>query len=479
MKNKKDENINKKSLKAAIMYIFNNFLIKGISVITVPIFSRMLSTEEYGTISNFQSWSSILTIIISLDLYSSIQRAKLDYEEKLDEYLSSILGLSSIVIIIIAILSNLFSEFVTNILSMNTFMINYLYLYIFFDCALMFYQTKCRVTLRYKTATAISIITSILSVCCSFLFMAIMKDLAFARILGITIPTLIIAIFLYIKTFILGKKFINKEYWKYGLALSIPLIPHHLSGNILSHCDKIIITKFCNYEKTALYSMAYNITSLLSLLWSSFNGAWTPWFFEKMKKEMYNEINKVSKYYFLIFWLISIMILAISPEIMKIMAPNAYYESIYVIPPVVIGIIFQFVYSLYVNVEFYYKKNKYIPIGTIASAIINTVLNIVLIPKYGYISASYTTLIGYVSLLIFHYFMSKKICGNITFFNSKYLLIMLIISILLGGMYLELYSKGWYYRYIVSAIILVVIIFKEKDNIIKSIKSIKNRSKQI
>ena len=467
--------LNKKALKAAITYIINNFFTKALSVITVPLFSRILSTEEYGMVSNFQSWSSILVVILSLDLYSSIQRAKFDYENNLNEYLSSILTLSTIVVAIVGILSNVFSDFVTNILSMNTFMMNYMYIYILLNCAFEFYQTKSRVELKYKNVTLISISKSILSVIISLILVSIMQDKMLARILGITLPIMIVSILLFIRILLNGKKTIDYNNWKYGLKLSVPLIPHHLSGNILSQCDRIIITKMTNYTENAMYTMSYSIANLVSIIWTSFNGAWTPWFFEKLKARDIKSIQKVSKYYFLIFWMLAMGVVALAPELLKIFAPEEYYESVYVIPPIIAGLIFQFVYSLYVNIEFYYKKNKYIPIGTIISAVINIILNIIFIPKYGYIAAAYTTFISYILLMIFHYYISKKLCTREILFDERYLKIMLLISIILNAAFIILYSQFILLRYILTIAIYIVIFVKERNNIKNILKIIIKR----
>lgn len=474
----KNKDLNKKSLTAAIMYVINNFFIKAIGFITIPIFSRQLSTEEYGIVSNFQSWASVLMIIFSLDLYSSIQRAKIDYEEKLDEYLSSILTLSSIVIIIIFIFTNIFRDSLINLFDLNINMINILYIYIFFNCALEFYQMKHRVTLKYKQFTIITLITSVTSVILSLILINIMQDHATARIIGIILPNLVVSIFIFGIILLKGKKFINLYYWKYALKLSLPLIPHHLAGNILAQSDKIIITKLIGYEETAFYSMGYNIPSIATIVWSSLNNAWTPWFFEKMKVKAYQEIRKIFKYYILVFLVCIMGVMLVTPEIIHIIAPIEYAQCIYVVPPLLLGVMFQMIYSLYVNIEFYYKKNYFIPIGTILSAIINIVLNLILIPKLGCMVAAYTTLIGYFSLTIFHYIIAgktvenKKIINEI--FDLKYIIEIIVVITMYTIVNLCLY-KLTIIRYIVCILIFAIIMILKRKKIIDIIELIRRK----
>lgn len=474
-------NNNKKALMAAIMYVFNNFVIKAIGFLTVPIFSRMLSTKEYGIVSNFQSWASVLMIVFSLDLYSSIQRAKIDFKDKLDEYLSSILTLSSSVIIVVFVVTNLCGDFITEIFDLNRTMVNFLYIYLFFNCALDFYQMKHRVTLKYKQFTIISLTTSIASVILSLILINLMQDKANARIIGIVLPILIVSIFVFIKIMIKGKRFINFEYWKYGLKLSIPLIPHHLAANILAQSDKILITKQLGYDETALYSMGYNIPNIATIIWNALNNAWTPWFFEKMYEKQYEDIKKISKYYILVFAIFIVICLTVTPEIIKIIAPIEYQTSMYVVPPILLGVMCQMIYSLYVNIEFYYKKNYFIPVGTALSALLNIILNIIFIPIFGYIAAAYTTFIGYFLLFIMHYFIAKRfIDKNISLndiFDFKFI-VQVIIFVFLGLVLLTFLYRLYIIRYTIVLITITIILLIKKEEIIQTLKLIIGRKKQ-
>ena len=85
-----------KAIKAGLWYTLSNMLIKSIGIITAPIFTRLLTTSDYGKINNFISWQSILIIFWGLGLEYSIGRAKLDFNTDFSNYTSSILSLSFI-----------------------------------------------------------------------------------------------------------------------------------------------------------------------------------------------------------------------------------------------------------------------------------------------------------------------------------------------------------------------------------------------
>ena len=81
--------------KSVIWQLAGKFALQGIAFITTPIFTRLLSTEDYGYAALYTSWLSVITLITGLCVYGSIANARIKYgEEKLDGYLSSIMTIS-------------------------------------------------------------------------------------------------------------------------------------------------------------------------------------------------------------------------------------------------------------------------------------------------------------------------------------------------------------------------------------------------
>ena len=115
MTNNQEENINKKAIKAGIWFTICNFATRGISFITAPLFARMLTKEDYGNFANYSSWASLLTILATLDLYSSINNAKIDYKKDLNSYISSILVCGSVFTTICYIIVILFQNYFTQL----------------------------------------------------------------------------------------------------------------------------------------------------------------------------------------------------------------------------------------------------------------------------------------------------------------------------------------------------------------------------
>ena len=392
----------KKAFKAGFWYTVCNFLVKGLSFLTMPIFTRIMSSNEIGMFSNITSWFSILAIITTFEIYSSISIARFDFKDDLDSYISSSLLLGTIITLIFYIIVLLFNNFFQELFMVDFLTLNLMFIYLLFYPSIQMYQMKYRILYSYKHTIIVSLLNAFLSTGFSIVLVLTMKNKLFGRTLGYFIPLIVIAVVIYI-ILLKGGKFISKKYWRYALSISFPLIWHLLAGHVLSSSDRIMITRLISADANALYSVSYTISMAVSILWTSMNNAWSPWAYEQMEQKEYNNLYYSSKPYTLFFLFVVFTFMLLTPELLLIMGGNYYLQAKYVMPPVMVGYIFQFVYSLYVNIEFYHKKQKSIAIGTIIAAIINITLNFIFIPKFGYIAAAYTTLIGYMTLFIIHF----------------------------------------------------------------------------
>ncbi|MCI8666534.1 MAG: oligosaccharide flippase family protein [Dorea sp.] len=390
------------AIKSGMWYTVSNFAFRVVTFIITPIFARVLSKEEYGEYNNITSWIAILFIFTSCDLYTSIIRAKLDYEDDLERYGFSMLTMGSIITIGLFILTMIFKSALSNFMQIHENYFFIMYLYLFFVQGYYVYITIERARYRYKVFSILTGVAIVSSCLFSLLLVVLMQDKLDARVYGQYIPYIFIGMVLYILAAKKGKR-IYLPYFKYGLMLSLPLVPHLLSMTILSSSDRIMITKMEGAEYTAVYSVACIVANIVSILIDSMNKAWAPWFLDSLKAKDLKSITKISIPYFKVFVGLIIGILLAVPELVLILGGSKYTEGIYAVPPLIVGCVFQFAYTMYVQVEFYEKRMKMVAIATSAAALVNIAFNYFLIPRFGYMAASYTTLIGYMVLFFMHY----------------------------------------------------------------------------
>ena len=201
---------------------------------------------------------------------------------------------------------------------------------------------------------------------------------------------------------IISYKF-NLDHIKYSLKFGIPLIPHTLSTFILVFFDRIIINQLNGAEDTGLYSFAYNVGMIIQVVIMGMNKSWVPIFYENLEKKNHKNIHALAVYYSRYINFSALLLILFSHEIVILMADKSYYSSQSVVPVIVLAYLSVFMYTLYANYSFYRKKTLLISSATLMSGIVNIGLNYLLIPKYGYIAAAYTTLASYFLLFIFHF----------------------------------------------------------------------------
>ena len=109
----------KKEIKASMGYTIGNIMIKGISFLTLPIFSRLLNTEQFGLYNTYYAYDSILSIFMGSGLYASIKNANIDYEGKIDKYVSTILRITLIPLFFFAVVVLLFKSPVSKLLELD------------------------------------------------------------------------------------------------------------------------------------------------------------------------------------------------------------------------------------------------------------------------------------------------------------------------------------------------------------------------
>ena len=415
------ENNGGKAVKAGIGYTVGNMLIKGITFLTIPVFTRLMSTEDYGIFNTFNSYMAILTIFVGLALHTSIKNAKYDFPGDLNKYTSATVLLILINTAVIAVAALIFSAPLSSLISYTAPLILLMVAESFGNSLMSLYNNTLAIDFRYREYLLLSFVYSGGSVALSVL---LIKSDPFgwssyvSRIVGSVIPLGLIAVYILIRSFASARPTSCPKYWKYGLAISLPLIPHGLSQILLNQCDRIMIKEIVGDSEAGIYSLAYNIATLFFVLITSADTAWTPWFYERMSKGDEKGIKKNTAAYTLLMSAVCILIFIGGPFLVITMGGKSYEQSRYLIIPLIYAMYYSFLYTMPVAVEYYNKKTKLIASATVASAVLNVALNYVFIKMFGYVAAAYTTVFCHMVYFLFHLAISRKIAGKWVF-NMK------------------------------------------------------------
>lgn len=439
-----DQNIKKPeaavAAKAGVWYTVCNFLFRGMAFITTPFFARLMAKEELGAFGNFASWTSILLVLTSFEFSQSIIRSKLEHKEDMDSYIWSCLSLSTLWTLLVFGVFMLFPDFFSGLMKIDKSYFPLMFFYLLAAPAFTMLTTRHRAFYRYKSFVLLTGVMTALGTLFALLLVFLMPDKLSGRIYGFYSPYVAIGFAVFIHLAIKGKS-IKRAYWKYAAAICLPLIPHSLSLYLLSSSDIIIITRLCGETFTAVYSIAYSAYHIVTILFDSMNKAFAPWLLDNLHLGNFGEIRKRSKLYILIFLGIVFAVLLLVPEIILILGGKAYREAVWCMPPLIVSCVFQFIYTMYVNIEIYKKKTVWVSLATILATGMNIALNLILIPlkpERSYIIASYTTLTGYMLLFVLHYIIVRKMKMH-RIYDTAFVAVVLGASVLTGGICLYLY----------------------------------------
>ena len=211
------------------------------------------------------------------------------------------------------------------------------------------------------------------------------------------------------------------------------------------------------------------------LLFTAANASLVPFTYEKCKANDYESISKVTTPILLVFVGVCFFVTLLAPEVVSIMASKDYSSSLFLIPPIIGGVFFQVQYYMYANILYYYKKTRFVMIGSVVSVLINIVANYFLIQRFGYEIAGYTTLVCYMIQATIDYLAMRYVAKS-SVYNMK-------VVLALSGIVLALsfFGKYLYYvpiaRYILIGVIVVLVIVFRKQ-IFKAFAIKKNEATQ-
>lgn len=478
----KDDSLNKRAVKSGLFFVLSQILVRAISFITTPVFTRLLSTEQFGQIRVYESWLQIAVPIMSLCLWKSVERAKYDVHERFDAYTSSVQNLSYISITCMVALCMLFKPQVQKFSGMDDIMLYTAFGYIYAYTSVLYMNRREKQSMRYKFATTASFLLVVPATVLSILWLYVgnvrgeQEHLVHYRILGFYVPQIIGGLLIAAIMAIQGKKLFSKEFWKYGLLYSLPLIPEVLSIQIMNQADKIMIQNMVGEWETGIFAVATTVSFIIWILEDSVWNAWLPWFYEKMSRGEGEDVQKPWVNVMKAFGVLSWMLVMLAPEAAWILGGQKNMAAVWVISPMVTGTLFRFYSYTYTAIQNYHKKTGFVALGTILAMFVNIVLNYVGIQWFGYQAAAYTTAISYAFLLILQGVQEKKLTGQ-RIIPLRITLILAVAFLGLNLVSMVSYQWSWWARYLLllcGAAAAAKWVLPGFLQILKSMKSKKN-----
>ena len=453
-------------VKASFWFLVCSVLQRGISVITTPIFTRLLDPSDYGQFSVFNSWMDIISIFVTLRLYYGVfVQGLVKFGDDKKRYASTLQGLGLTLNLAWTVIYLLFRDFWNKLFKLTTVQMLCMLVMIWATGAFRFWAAEQRNQFKYRTLVILTLCVSVLKPTLSIILILNSDDKVTARILGLAIAEFMGYCGLFFAQMLRGKQFYSAKYWKHALLFNLPLIPHYLSQTVLNSSDRIMIRDMVGASEAGIYGLAYNISKLMTMVNQALTNTLAPWLYQKIKVNRSKDIASVAYPALIGVAGANLMLIAFAPEIIYIFAPKAYHNAIWVMPPVAMSVFFTFSYHLFACFEFYFEKTRFIMAASVIGAVLNITLNYIFIQIFGYYAAGYTTLFCYMVYAIGHYVMMRRVCNEflsgIEVYDVKKLLLIAGAFLMCGFIFLFSYMNT-IVRYVIIVAMAAFLIIKRE-----------------
>lgn len=401
-------------MRASIWFIACNCIQSGIKFLSLPIFANILSVDEYGIVTLYASWMTVLYILTTFAFGRAngvFYVAMVKFPKNREKFTTSIAALSSLLCLVLfsgiigltAITGDWMGIGIGQYPAMCLELIGY--------AILMIWSLKQRYSYSYIKLLLVTAIYSIGSIIVPIICIVLCpKDISPSAIKNwsCALFSIVLGICLFVGLYRKNKTVYSKKYWLYALKFNIVLIPHYLSGVILSQSDRIMIARISGNSYAAIYNVAYTLGVAAQTVTQALLNAISPWLYKRINK---NNTTGISTRVCQITGLVALLVLMVClviPEVF-VLFPDIYRQALYVIPPVASGVVWAFIFNIFASIELYYSGNKYVSFSSMTGAIVNIILNAILIPKIGFIAAAYTTLACDVIYAGMHTHFSMKL----------------------------------------------------------------------
>lgn len=438
-------------VRKTVDYIAGGLFNKLLLILFLPIFTRFLVPEEFAIYANLMIFFSVASMIYLLGIQQSI--FSYFYNIKTDQYQFTLISSVYILLILVGLLfSTLIIIFRSELAYISIRSNTYQHLFIYL-AVILFFNTIYGITLSFlhimEKSRSYAIISALQNIIVLLLVITYSLNSRFSvdhYFIFLAIASVIASlvggcrIYKIIKKMQISpneKKYFSVKIISPMLKFGIVMIPGTISMLILQTSDRYMLTYLSanTMHDVGIYSAGYRIGMIMHFLVTLISLVYLPYAMKIAKEPHAQSINKnMFKYYIIFGSFYGAFIIMYSQEIFQFIIDLNYLSSYKI---VFAGVISSFLYGIFniVNINYYAKKRAgNITLAVLIGAILNIVLNFILIPKYGIFGAGIASIIAYLFIVIFNYSVAVylyKIKYNISlvFFGLLVLTIATLVNL--------------------------------------------------
>ena len=423
----------KELVKNTIIILFGKLCTQLITFLMLPLYTKVLASEEYGKYDLISTYISLATPIVGFQLEMGLFRFLIDSRKDEKKKVSLI---TNCLFVLLASLT----FFILAYFTINRF-VSIPYFYPVLVCAVFTLLSGVLLQIARGFGDNIgysiaSIIAGVSSVLLNILFLVVLEFGIEGILYATAIGNALACVFLIIKEkmykYISAKTYDREIVFKL-LKYSSPLIPNSLIWWVIGVSDRTIISIFLNASANGIYAVSNKFSTIMSSIYGIFNLSWT----ESASLHINDEdrdrffsdtFNATIRF----FACLCLAILAVMPIAFKLMVGDDYGEAYLYIPVLIMGMLFNIVVSFIGAIYIAKKKTKQVATTSLWSGISNIAINVALIKYVGLWAASFSTLLAFLIMSVYRYFdVQKYVKLKLDIKNTLVLIVLSVICIVL------------------------------------------------
>lgn len=415
----------------ALLFTISGFGTRIISFFLVPLYTYVLSTDEFGSVDLVTTTVQLLIPVLTINIQDAVLRFSLDKNYKAEDAICvgfKIIGVSSALLGII-----LFGLDYSGIIPLES---NYMFfLYLSFTSGALNNNLSMYLKAKDQVKTlAVWGITNTAVTCLVNLLLLLGMHLGInGYMIAYVSGTIVADVGMFLSGNIMKDLKISKrsgEIAREMVKYSAPLIANSLGWWINNASDRYILTYFCGAAVNGIYAVSYKIPSILSALQSIFYNAWSiSSITEFDENDEDGFIGGTYTVYSSASFLACSLIMLFNITIAHILYSKNFFVAWKYVPFLLLGTAFNGLGLFNGCIFAAAKKTKEISITTVVSALINTALNFILIPLVGAYGAAFATMIGYFSIWFMRTLRMKSVIKmNVNWKKQVLMMIVLLMQ---------------------------------------------------
>ncbi len=451
----------KKLMSDAGLFMVSNFASKALVFLLLPLYTNVLSTAEYGVADLITATINLLYPIITLSITEAVLRFALDKNAGNKEVLSASLLLIWLGTVLLCLSKPLVLFFVPDL---QGYWLYFCLSYFAITMQICFSNYAKGVD-KTKIFAVQGVVYTVTLLCLNLLFLLVFKIGLRGYLLSVILANFAAVFYMILHGGFWRDMFsarVNGKLFGEMLRYSMPMIPTIIAWWAIQTFSKYMLIDMKGIEVSGIYSVAYKIPSILSIITSIFTQAW-----QISAISNYGEqdngtfVNTVYKYFNLVSVLSCAALVFFAKITGKILYANEFFIAWTYVPLLLMAFVFNGLSGFLAANFTSSKKTHILLLSTGAGAIVSIGLNVFFIDWWGAMGAAVTTLIGFLVTWGIRLACSQKVVSmNVNLKKDCLVYLLLLVEVIVMTLDMGL-------KYLISALVIALIVLIERKSLME------------